>query len=145
MHTAARVDARIKQQLVKPIIDSGASVSIISRTMAEKLKIKYDKKEDEDKKNKEEKTPKVSLSITGVDGEEKGVLGIAKRVPVAIMDALVLIDFMVIESKQDIILLEMDWIKIHKLNLLFRTNEVELEYQGRLIRVKVETTQGHEV
>src|SRR3989337_628154 len=57
--TAARIDARYKLNPIKPIVDSGASVSIITNSLADKLKIKA--------------TEETNLTYCSIDGKERGV------------------------------------------------------------------------
>jgi hypothetical protein len=130
-YTAAKVDARHKLTPIKPIIDSGASVSIITNSLAKKLGIIA--------------TKGTNLTYCAIDGEERDVGGIAEKVPIAIGDALVPIDLQLVGSKKDNILLGMDWIKTYGANLLFRTDELEFQYQGRNISIKMTTTAGHVV
>src|SRR6266511_3392869 len=131
MFTAARVDARYKLNPIKPIVNSGASVSIITEALATKLKIKA--------------TEETNLTYCAIDGEERGVLGIAKDVPIMIEDARTLVDLQIVTSFNDNLLLGMDWIKGHGVNLLFRTDELELLDNGRLVKVQMITTPSHVV
>src|SRR5215208_4993469 len=131
MFTAARVDARYKLNPIKPIVDSGVSVSIITEALATKLKIKA--------------TEEMNLTYCVIDEEEREILGIAKNVPIMIEDARTLVDLQIVTSFNDNLLLGMDWIKGHGVNLLFRTDELELLDNGRLVKVKMTTTPAHVV
>src|SRR6266511_422153 len=131
MFTAARVDARYKLNPIKPIVDSGASVSIITKALETKLKIKA--------------TEETNLTYCSIDGEEREVLGIAKNVPIMIEDTRTLVDLQIVTSFNDNLLLGMDWIKGHGVNLLFRTDKLELLDNGRPVKVSMTTTPAHVV
>src|SRR3989337_3355393 len=98
--TAARIDARYKLNPIKPIVDSGASVSIITDSVATKLKIKA--------------TEETNLTYCAIDGKERGVLGIARQVPIMIEDARTYVDLQIVTSDNDNFLLGIDWIKQHE-------------------------------
>src|SRR3990170_6113088 len=129
--TAARVDARYKLNPIKPIVNSGASVSIITDSLANKLKIKA--------------TEKTNLTYYAIDGEERGVLGIARQIPIMVEDARTLVDLQIVTSNNDNFLLGIDWIKQHQANLLFRSDELEILDSGRPVRVKMTTAPAHVV
>jgi hypothetical protein len=128
---AARIDARYKLNPIKPIVDSEASVSIITNSLATKLKI--------------EATDQTNLTYCVIDGEERGVLGIAKQVPIMIENARTYMDLQIVTSNNDNFLLGIDWIKQHQANLLFRTDELEILNNRRPVRVKMTTVPAHVV
>src|SRR3989337_449269 len=128
---AAQIDARYKLNPIKPIVDSGASVSIITDTLAKKLKIKA--------------TEDTNLTYCAIDGEERGVLGIARQVPIMSEDARTYVDLQIVTSNNDNFLLGIDWIKQHQANLLFQSDELEILDNGRPVRVKMTTAPAHVV
>src|SRR3989337_4470852 len=98
--TAARIDARYKLNPIKPIVDRGASVSIITDSLASKLKIKA--------------TEETNLTYCAIDRKERGVLGIARNVPIMIEAARTYVDLQIVTSDNDNFLLGIDWIKQHE-------------------------------
>jgi Aspartyl protease len=81
---AARIHARVRSNPIQPIVDSGAAASIITKHLAMHLKLKWTEESD--------------INILAVDGQKRRVIGVIDNAPIAVADALVPINLLVIES-----------------------------------------------
>ncbi len=92
--SAVRTTIRVKGHPVKAIVDSGASVSIVTLPIVKQLRLQM--------------SPADSSSIIAVDQAKKKVLGFVRGAPLAIADARVPVDLMVIDAPRAVLLVGTD-------------------------------------
>src|SRR6266542_7060466 len=95
--SAVRTTIRVKGHLVKAIVDSGASVSIITLPIVKQLRLQM--------------SPADGSSIVAVDQAKKKVIGFVRGAPLAIADARVPVDLMVIDALRAVLLVGTDWLR----------------------------------
>ena len=90
---------------------------------------------------------KSSISIVGIDGQDKAVLEAISNAPLAIQDAFVPIDLQIVPSKSKILLLGVDWLRKYNARISFeqKRETLTITYLGRDIVIPMETTQGYDV
>ncbi len=92
--SAVRTTIRVKGHPVKAIVDSEASVSIITLPIVKQLQLQM--------------SPADGSSIVAVDQAKKKVIGFVRGAPLAIADARVPVDLMVIDALRAALLVGTD-------------------------------------
>src|SRR6266545_7797031 len=95
--SAVRTTIRVKGHSVKAIIDSGASVSIITLPIVKQLRLQM--------------SPADGSSIVAVDQAKKKVISFVRGAPLAIADARVLVDLMIIDASRAALLVDINWLR----------------------------------
>src|SRR6266498_1572219 len=94
--SAVQTTIRVKGHPVKVIVDSGASVSIITLPIVKQLRLQM--------------SPADGSSIVVVDQAKKKVLSFIREAPLAIADTRVLVDLIVIDAPRAALLVGTDWL-----------------------------------
>ena len=94
-NSAIRITVRVKGTPMRAVLDTGANVSIVILLIVKKLRLIME-------------TPDGS-KIIAVDQTKKNVIGIVRDAPLSIQDARVSVNFLVIETSEDNLLLGTDW------------------------------------
>src|SRR6266540_2091064 len=115
--SAVRTTIRVKGHPVNAIVDSGASVSIITLPIVKQLRLQM--------------SPADGISIVAVDQAKKKVLGFVRGAPLAIADARVPVDLMVIDASRAALLVGTDWLKRYSADLLFSKKRLVFESRGQ--------------
>ena len=102
---------------MKAVLDMGANVSIIILSVVKKLRLTMGMS-DESK-------------IIAVNQIKKNVIGIVRDVPLSIQDARVPVNLLVIETPEDNLLLETDWMDWYQADLSFHKKELKFRSKGQ--------------
>ncbi len=115
-HPVARIYRKISQTECQLVVDTGAEVSVCTKPMADllKLKLKLDK----------------TMTVVAIDGIKQKSLGSASLVTVKVIDQPTQIEMQVVQSKDQVVILAMNWIQKYKAvidmneeRITFRVNE----------------------
>ncbi len=99
-HPAARIYRKIGQTECQLIVDTGAKVLVCTKPMAELLKLKP----------KSDKT----ITVIVIDGIKQKSLGSVGLVTVKVMDQPTQVEMQVVQSKNQVVILTIDWIQKYK-------------------------------
>src|SRR6266508_3954596 len=99
-HPAARIYGKIGRTECQLVIDTGAEVSVCTKPMADLLKLKL----------KSDKT----MTVVAIDGIKQKSLGSAGMVTVKVMDQPTQVEMQIVQSKDQVVILAMDWIQKYK-------------------------------
>ncbi len=125
--SAVRTTIRVKGHPVKAIVDSGASVSIITLPIVKQLRLQM--------------SPADGSSIVAVDQAKKKVLGFIRGAPLAIADARVPVDLMVIDAPRAALLVGTDWLRRYSADLLFSKKRLVFESREQKLSTPIEYNQ----
>ncbi|CAG8559270.1 17916_t:CDS:2 [Gigaspora margarita] len=115
--TAAHCYVRIRNNPVVAVLDSGAAMSLMSRRMMEKLNLKIDE-------------PSTTVVVTA-NGTREHALGKVNNLKLAIRDIMIPTTFQIIESTDNLLLLDMDWFVKARARLHFAEKRLYLTYGGK--------------
>lgn len=127
-----RAPVAINGEVVQAVFDSGASVSVISRKLAQRLVLKENKDE---------------LYLTGIDKEIGEPSRIAPNVPIRVAGKLRHEHMCILDTERDLCLIGMTWFRAHDVRLVHKTNTIviptkqgtaSVELQGQSIEDKEE-------
>src|SRR6266498_3152156 len=125
--SAVRTTIRVKGHPVKAIVDSEASVSIITLPIVKQLRLQM--------------SPADGSSIVAVDQAKKKVIGFVRGAPLAIADARVPVDLMVIDTPRAALLVGTDWLRRYSVDLLFSKKRLVFESRGQKLSTLIEYNQ----
>ncbi|OMH80893.1 UBA domain-containing protein mud1 [Zancudomyces culisetae] len=94
--TNCKVSVKIFDVCVYAVVDTGAACSIITHNLLEKCGIEMDKQSNQ--------------AIITADGNRHPVLGIVQEVPIKIAEVMFPIDLLIINRKDDTLILGTDWL-----------------------------------
>ena len=114
---AMHYHVNIKGQQVIAVLDSGATVSIITAKLMKKLGLRI---------NRDSKT----IVVTANGAREKA-LGTIINVKITLQNIVIPIDLQVIESKDETLLLGTDWFTKARANLDFDNYTLKIQYLGK--------------
>lgn len=117
--TAVKCAVRIKGDPVYAILDSGAAVCVITKSLARKLRLEITK-------------PSNTIVVTA-DGTRNRALGQIEKVPIVIQTLLIPTTFHVIDSKDETLLLGTDWFRRTRAVLDFNNKSVQLTFLAKTI------------
>ena len=118
---------RVKDHLVKAIINSGASVFIIILPIVKQLQLAIIVID--------------GSNIVAVDQVKKKVIGFVKGAFLAIADARVLVDLIFIDALRVALLVGTDWLKRYLANLLFSKKRFNFRSKGQKLSTPIEYDQ----
>jgi len=114
----------VKGHLIKAIIDSRASVSIITLPIVKQLRLQMSLAN--------------SSSIVIVDQAKKKVIGFIRGAPFIIADVRVLVDLIIIDAPRAALLVGTDWLRRYLVDLLFSKKRLILESKGQKLSIPIE-------
>src|SRR6266496_1237553 len=99
-HPAARIYEKIGRTECQLVIDTGAEVSVCTKPMADllKLKLKLDK----------------TITVVAIDGIKQKSLESAGLVTIKVLDQPTQVEMQIIQLKDQVVILAMDWIQKYK-------------------------------
>ena len=109
-NSAIRTTVRVKEILMRAVLDTGAKVSIITLPVVKKLRLTMGMPD--------------GSKIIAVDQTKKNVIRIIRDAPLSIQDARVPINLLVIEASEDNLLLGTDWMDCYQADLSFHKKEL---------------------
>jgi len=95
-HPAARIYGKIGRTECQLVIDTGVEVSVCTKLMANLLKLKP--------------KPDKTMTVVAIDGIKQKSLRSASLVTVKVIDQSTQVEMQVVQSKDQVIILAMDWI-----------------------------------
>jgi hypothetical protein len=125
--TAAKCYVQIRQNPVVAVLDSGAAVSIITKSLKNKLGLKVDRES--------------KVIVITANGDRQRALGQINNVNIDVQNLRVPMKLLVIDSADDNLLLGTDWFEKTKAQWNFANRTLKLTYQGEETTVK--TTHTH--
>src|SRR6266511_1721594 len=99
-HPAARIYGKIGRTECQLVIDTGAEVSVCTKPMADLLKLKL--------------KPDKIMTFVAIDSIKQKSLGSAGLVMVKVMDQPTQVEMQIVQSKNQVVILAMDWIQKYK-------------------------------
>ena len=117
----------MKGHPVKAIVDSGASVSIITLPIVKQLRLQM--------------SPADGSSIVAVDQAKRKVIGFVREALLAIADVRVSVDLMVIDAPRAALLVGTDWLRRYSADLLFSKKRLVFESRGQKLSTPIEYNQ----
>ncbi len=85
--------------------------------------------------------PADGSSIVAVDQAKKKVIGFVRGAPLAIADARVPVDLMVIDASRAALLVDTDWLRKYSTNLLFSKKRLVFESRKQKLSMPIEYNQ----
>ena len=122
--SAVQTIIRMKGHPVKAIINSEASVSIITLPIVKQLRLQMSLAN--------------SSSIVIVDKAKKKVIGFIRGAPFIIADVRVLVDLIIIDAPRAALLVGTDWLRRYLVDLLFSKKRLILESKGQKLSIPIE-------
>ena len=83
-------------------------------------------------------SPADGSSIVAVDQAKKKLIGFVRGAPLAIADARVLVDLMVIDAPRAALLVDIDWLRKYSADLLFNKKRLVFERRGQKLSIPIE-------
>src|SRR6266542_3377689 len=83
-----------------------------------------------------------SSSIVAVDQVKKKVIGFVREAPLAIADAKVPVDLIVIDAPRAALLVGTDWLRRYLADLLFSKKRLVFESKGQKLSIPIEYNQS---
>ena len=114
---------RIKENPVVAVLDSRVAISIITKSLAKKLKLKANKP--------------FSIVVVTADSTRIWALGIIEKASLTILYLSISTTLQIINSKDDTLLLGTDWFTQTNAVLNFKTNKVHLQYSEQEVEVSI--------
>ncbi len=121
--SAVRTTIRVKGHLVKAIVDSEVSVSIITLPIVKQLRLQM--------------SPADGSSIVAVDQAKKKVFSFVRGAPLAIADARIPVDLMVIDTPRVALLVGTDLLRRYSADLLFSKKRLVFESRGQKLSTPI--------
>ena len=121
--TSVRCYVKIRSNPIKAIIDTGAAVSIMTRSLMKKLNLKIEEAS--------------NIIVMIANRKRERALGLIRDVPIVVQGILIPITLQIIESTNDTLLLGTDWCRMTKANIDFESEEMQIKYRGRVTNVTI--------
>jgi hypothetical protein len=128
--TAMKCHIRIKNNPVVAVLDSGAAVSIITKSLMKKLGLEIQESS--------------KVVVTTANGDKSRALGQIKNLPIVIQTIAVPITLQVIESTEDTLLLGTDWFNKARATLNFDDQTLQIRYMGKVVVIPTNHVKGNE-
>ncbi len=122
-HPAARIYGKIGWTECQLVVDTGAEVSVCTKPMADLLKLK----------SKPDKT----ITVVAIDGIKQKSLGSAGLVTVKVMDQPTQVEMQIVQSKDQVVILAMDWIQKYKAVIDMNEERITFRVNGRKFTTKL--------
>ncbi len=122
-HPAARIYGKIGRTECQLVIDTGAEVSVCTKPMADLLKLKP--------------KPDKTMTVVAIDGIKQKSLGSAGLVTVKVMDQPTQVEMQVVQSKDQVVILAMDWIQKYKAVIDMNEERITFRVDGRKFTTKL--------
>src|SRR6266540_7014680 len=121
-HPAARIYGKIDRTECQLVINTGAEVSVCTKPMADLLKLK----------------PKLDKTITVVtiDGIKQKSLRSAGLVTVKVMDQPTQMEMQIVQLKDQVVILAMDWIQKYKAIIDMNEERIIFQVDERKFTIK---------
>ncbi|CAG8781668.1 772_t:CDS:1, partial [Acaulospora morrowiae] len=121
--TAAKCYVRVGDKTMVAVLDTGAAVSIITKRLADKLRLTINEKS-------------TSVVVTANRTRER-TLGKIKDVGITIQGVTIPVKLRVIESRDETLLLGTDWFQKTKARIHFDEQKIFLRYQGKELEIPI--------
>jgi len=122
-HPAARIYGKIGRTECQLVVDTRAKVSVYIKPMADllKLKLKLDK----------------TMTVVAIDGIKQKSLGSVGLVTVKIIDQPTQVKMQIVQSKDQVVILAMDWIQKYKVVIDMNEERITFRVDGRKFTTKL--------
>jgi hypothetical protein len=125
-NTPMMCKGQVSSWTIDIIIDSGSSISIISKSFANHIKRSPDKTS--------------TRAITGIHGDQKGSLGIISDLAVHLGDVVISVDMEVIDTKAYTMVLGNDWLRKARAKIDCDTPGITITDGNRTAKIECRTT-----
>src|SRR6266498_1809143 len=122
-HPAARIYGKICRTECQLVIDTGAEVSMCTKPMADLLKLKL--------------KPDKTMTIVAIDNIKQKSLGSVGLVTVKVMDQPTQMEMQIVQSKDQVVILAMDWIQKYKAVIDMNEKRITFRVDGRKFTTKL--------
>ncbi len=122
-HSAARIYGKIGWTECQLVIDTGAEVSVCTKLMADLLKLKP--------------KPDKTMTVVAIDGIKQKSLESAGLVTVKVIDQPTQIEMQIVQSKDQVVILTMDWIQKYKAVIDMNEEQITFRIDGRKFTTKL--------
>src|SRR6266542_6363549 len=122
-HPAARIYGKIGRTECQLVINTGAEVSVCIKPMADLLKLKP--------------KPDKTMTVVVIDGIKQKSLGSAGLVIVKVMDQPTQVEMQVVQSKDQVVILAIDWIQKYKAVIDMNEERITFRVDGRKFTTKL--------
>src|SRR6266540_5535019 len=122
-HPAARIYGKIGQTECQLVIDTGAEVSVCTKLIADLLKLKL--------------KPDKTMTVVAIDGIKQKSLGSAGLVMVKVIDQPTQVEMQIVQSKDQVVILVMDWIQKYKVVIDMNEEQITFRVDGRKFTTKL--------
>ncbi len=124
-HPAARIYGKIGWTECQLVIDTGAKVSVCTKPMADLLKLK----------------PKLdkTMTVVAIDSIKQKSLESAGLVTVKVMDQPTQVEMQIVQSKDQVVILAMDWIQKYKAVIDMNEERITFRVDGKEVYHQIST------
>src|SRR6266545_5809429 len=122
-HPAARIYGKIGRTECQLVIDTGVEVSVCTKPMADLLKLKP--------------KPDKTMTVVAIDGIKQKSLGSAGLVMIKVMDQPTQVEMQIVQSKNQVVILAMDWIQKYKAVIDMNEKRITFRVDGRKFITKL--------
>src|SRR6266498_4271747 len=122
-HPAARIYGKIGRTECQIVIDTGAEVSVCTKPMADLLKLKP--------------KPDKTMTVVAIDGIKQKSLRSAGLVTVKVMDQPTQVEMQIVQSKDQVVILAIDWIQKYKAVIDMNEERITFRVDGRKFTTKL--------
>ncbi len=122
-HPAARIYGKISRTECQLVIDTGAEVSVCTKSIADLLKLKP--------------KPDKTMIVVAIDGIKQKSFGSAGLVTVKVMDQPIQMEMQIVQSKDQVVILAIDWIQKYKAVIDINEKRITFRVDGRKFITKL--------
>src|SRR6266498_1851926 len=122
-HPAARIYGKIGRTECQIVVDTGAEVSVCTKPMADLLKLKL--------------RPDKTMTVMAIDRIKQKSLKNAGLVIVKVMDQPIQVEMQIVQSKNQVVILAMDWIQKYKAVIDMNEERITFKVDGRKFITKL--------
>src|SRR6266540_254546 len=122
-YPAARIYGKIGRTECQLVIDTGAEVSVCTKPMADLLKLKP--------------KPDKTMTVVAIDGIKQKSLESAGLVTVKVMDQSIQMEMQIVQSKDQVVILAMDWIQKYKAVIDMNEERITFRVDRRKFTIKL--------
>ena len=129
-HTPMICKGQVAMWVIDIIIDSGSSVSIISKAFADRIKRSPNKRS--------------TRVITGIHGDKGGSLGIITDIPVHLGDVVISVEMEVIDTQAYTMVLGNDWLQKAKAKIEYSPPKLTISDGNRIAEIQCQNSTSNE-
>ena len=129
--TAAKVTFRINGKYQVGIVDSGAAISIITKSLLDRLNYKINRPS--------------KLVVVTANGARTKSLGVASNIPITFRKITIPTSFQVLESKDEILILGNEWLRSNHAIMDWKQSMLTIQEGQQVVKIPVALTKTAKV